>query len=283
MFFRFVARLSRLIPWTNWKSASAQLLAPLLTFYLLKMPNDWSVPAVVVGYEFLCNGAYLCNSSFKLVLALPYISWFTLTSTVTSTYSVCPVCSYSCQVRALRLESYRPPKKKRALSLDSVLPNDAPPNAAAVANSENSNSTSNSTSNGNSDNSNNTNNNNNSSSNDNTSSRRRGKSQERADRLSDDAGSAGAVVATREGSRRSGDGNTNQNGGNSGGGNSGENTHATNTARGSRESRESLELPCGPFDEVADPRGPAWVTAWDREGVKALDAAFAKADLENDK
>lgn len=91
MFFRFVARLSRLIPWTNWKSASAQLLAPLLTFYLLKMPNDWSVPAVVVGYEFLCNGAYLCNSSFKLVLALPYISWFTLTSTVTSTYSVCPV------------------------------------------------------------------------------------------------------------------------------------------------------------------------------------------------
>jgi len=278
MFFRFVARLSRLIPWTNWKSASAQLLAPLLTFYLLKMPNDWSVPAVVVGYEFLCNGAYLCNSSFKLVLALPYISWFTLTSTVTSTYSVCPVCSYSCQVRALRLESYRPPKKKRALSLDSVLPNDAPPNAAAVANSENSNSTSNSTSNGNSNNT-----NNNTSSNDNTSSRRRGKSQERADRLSDDAGSAGAVVATREGSRRSGDGNTNQNGGNSGGGNSGENTHATNTARGSRESRESLELPCGPFDEVADPRGPAWVTAWDREGVKALDAAFAKADLENDK
>jgi len=181
-------------------------------------------------------------------------------------------------VRALRLESYRPPKKKRALSLDSVLPNDAPPNAAAVANSENSNSTSNSTSNGNSNNT-----NNNTSSNDNTSSRRRGKSQERADRLSDDAGSAGAVVATREGSRRSGDGNTNQNGGNSGGGNSGENTHATNTARGSRESRESLELPCGPFDEVADPRGPAWVTAWDREGVKALDAAFAKADLENDK
>ena len=174
-------------------------------------------------------------------------------------------------MRALRLESYRPPKKKRALSLDSVLPNDAPPNAAAVANS-------NSTSNGN-----NTNNGNNSNSNDNTSSRRRGKSQERADRLSDDAGSAGAVVATREGSRRSGDGNTNQNGGNSGGGNSGENTHATNTARGSRESRESLELPCGPFDEVADPRGPAWVTAWDREGVKALDAAFAKADLENDK
>ena len=194
--------------------------------------------------------------------------------------------SFLCQVRALRLESYRPPKKKRALSLDSVLPNDAPPNAAAVANSENSNSdNSNSTSNGNS---NNTNNNNNSSSNDNTSSRRRGKSQERADRLSDDAGAAGAVVATREGSRRSRDGNTCHSGGNSGNnssgsGNSGENSNATNTARGSRESRESLELPCAPFDEVADPRGPAWVKAWDREGAKALDAAFAKADLENDK
>lgn len=167
------------------------------------------------------------------------------------------------QVRALRLESYRPPKKKRALSLDSVLPNEkvSTPSsltdgAAAANNSNNSNH-------------------------DNTT-RRRGKSQERADRLSDDAGAAG-VVATREGSRRRGDGGSYNGGSGGGGGNSGDNSNAA-TARGSRESRESLELPCGPFDELRDPRGGlAWVKEWDREGAKALDAAFAKADLENDK
>jgi len=169
-------------------------------------------------------------------------------------------------VRALRLESYRPPKKKRALSLDSVLPNEkgSTPSSltdgAAAANNSNANS-----------------HNSNSSNYDNTI-RRRGKSQERADRLSDDADAAGDV-ASREGSRRSGDGGSNNSG--SGGAYS-DNSNAT-TARGSREPRESLELPCGPFDEEGDPRGAAWVEGWGKEGAKVLGAAFAKADLENDK
>jgi hypothetical protein len=120
------------------------------------------------------------------------------------------------QVRALRLESFRPPKKKRAESFDSALPGDSGPNSAVR------------------------------------------KSRSRSPPQAAQAAAAAEAEALAREKRCSGDG------------------------RASRESRESRDPPSAPFDEAADARGPAWAAAWDDAGRRALAAAFAQADREND-